>query len=121
MIERVVRESTGTGAARHYAGTMAGFWSGLSGTLRALDSIAADPVRLDEGALAPLRTLQYRLHRSSEMLEGVEPPAGARDAHHELRASLVDARDATAEVAQAIEFGGHEAAAELVFEWRGAL
>jgi hypothetical protein len=48
MIERVVRESTGTGAARHYAGTMAGFWSRLSGTLRALDSIAADPVRLDE-------------------------------------------------------------------------
>ena len=121
MIERVVRESTGTGAARHYAGTMAGFWSGLSGTLHALDSIAADPVRLDESAVAPLRTLQYRLHRSGELLEGVEPPAGARDAHDELRDALIDARDSTAWVAEAIELGGHEAAAELVFEWRGAL
>jgi hypothetical protein len=121
MIERVVREGTGTGAARHYAGTMAGFWSGLSGTLRALDSIAADPERLDEGALAPLRTLQYRLHRSSELLEGVEPPAGAKDDHDELRDALVDARDATADVVEAIELGGREAAAELLFEWRGAL
>jgi len=121
MIERVVRESTGTGAARHYAGTMAGFWSGLSGTLRALDSIAADPDRLDEGALPPLRTLQYRLHRSSELLEGVEPPAGARDGHDELRDALVDARDATADVAEAIDLGGRDAAAELLFEWRGAL
>jgi hypothetical protein len=121
MIERVVRESTGTGAARHYAGTMAGFWSGLSGTLRALDSIAADPVRLDEDVVAPLRTLQYRLHRSGELLEGVQPPAGAREAHDELRGALADARDATAEVVESIELGGHDAAAELVFEWRGAL
>jgi hypothetical protein len=121
MIERVVRESTDTGAARHYAGTMAGFWSGLSGTLRALDSIAADPDKLDDGALVPLRSLQYRLHRSSELLEGVEPPAGAKDDHDELRDALVDARDATADVVEAIELGGREAAAELLFEWRGAL
>ena len=116
-----LRQSTDTRAARGYAGTMAGFWSGLSGTLHALDSIAADPVRLDESAVAPLRTLQYRLHRSGELLEGVEPPAGARDAHDELRDALIDARDSTAWVAEAIELGGHEAAAELVFEWRGAL
>jgi hypothetical protein len=121
MIERVVRETTGTAAARQYAGTMAGFWSGLSGTLRALDSIAADPDRLDEGAVAPLRTLQYRLHRSSELLEGVEPPAGARESHDELLRSLVDARDATAEVVEAIELGGRDAAADLLYEWRGTL
>jgi hypothetical protein len=116
-----LRQSTGTRAVRGYAGTMAGFWSGLSGTLRALDAIAADPGRLDEDALAPLRTLQYRLHRSGELLGGVHPPAGAREAHDELRNSLADARDATAETVEAIEAGGPDAAAELLYEWRGAL
>ncbi len=116
-----LRQSTGTRAARGYAGTMAGFWSGLSGTLRALEAIAADGTRLDEGAAGPLRTLQYRLHRSSELLGGVRPPEDARDAHDELRDSLSDARDATAEMVEAIELGGRDAAAGLLFEWRGAL
>jgi hypothetical protein len=116
-----LRQSTDTRAARGYAGTMAGFWSGLSGTLRALDAIAVDGSRLDESALGPLRTLQYRLHWSSELLDGVRPPAGARDAHDELRASLADARDATAEMVETIEIGGNDAASELIFEWRGAL
>jgi hypothetical protein len=106
-----LRQSTGTSEARGYAGTMAGFWSGLSGTLRALDAIA----------IAPLRTLQYRLHRSGELLDGVRPPADARDAHDELRDSLSDARDATAEMVEAIELGGSRGAAGLLFEWRGAL
>jgi hypothetical protein len=100
---------------------MAGFWSGLSGTLRALEALAEDEGRLDEGALEPLRMLQYRLHRSGELLDGVEPPAGARGAHQELRDSLADARDATAEMVEAIELGGREAAGELLYEWRGAL
>lgn len=116
-----MRQTSGTSAAREYAGTIAGFWSGLSRTLRALDSIAADPVRLDEDSLGALRTLQYRLHRSSELLDGVEPPTGSREAHDELRASLIDARDATADMAEAIELGGNEAAEELIFEWRGSL
>jgi hypothetical protein len=116
-----LRQSTGTSAARGYAGTMAGFWSGLSGTLRALDAIAADRERLDESAVAPLRTLQYRLHWSGELLDGVRPPAGAKDAHDELRDSLSDARDATAEMVEAIELGGSDGAAGLLFEWRGAL
>jgi hypothetical protein len=116
-----VRQSTGTRAARGYAGTMAGFWSGLSGTLRVLDAIASDEKRLDDEAVGLLRTLQYRLHWSSELLDGVEPPAGAREAHHELCDSLVDARDATAEMVEAIELGGRAAALEQLFEWRGAL
>jgi hypothetical protein len=116
-----VRQSPGISAARNYAGTMAGFWSGLSRTLRALDSIAADPARLDHDSITSLRTLQYRLHRSSELLDGVQPPEGARDAHDELRDSLVDARDATGEMVEALEHGGEDAADELLFEWRGAL
>lgn len=120
MIESL-RASTGTSTTRGYAGTMAGFWNGLAGTLRALDAIAADSQRLEEGAVESLRTLQYRLHRSSEILAGVEPPARARGAHAELAEALVDARDATAEIAEALELEGPEGAAELLFEWRGAL
>jgi hypothetical protein len=119
MIEPL-RQSTGTRAARGYEGTMAGFWSGLSGTLRALDTIAEDGNRLGEDALGPLRTLQYRLHWSSELLAGVEPPPGARHAHTELAGALVDARDATGEFADAIE-AGDMAASTLLLEWRGAL
>jgi hypothetical protein len=120
MIEPL-RQSTGTRAARGYEGTMAGFWSGLSGTLRALEAIAADGNRLAEDALGPLRTLQYRLHWSGELLDSVRPPAGSREVHDELRDALADARDATAEMVEAIEIGGQDAAAALLFEWRGAL
>jgi hypothetical protein len=116
-----VRQISGTSTARQYAGTMAGFWSGLSRTLHALDAIAAEPQRLDDDALGPLRALQYRLHRSAELLDGVEPPVGSRAAHDELRDSLVDAREATGEMIEAIEDGGNEAGSELLFEWRGAL
>ena len=120
MIEPL-RPSTATSAARRYAGTMAGLWSGLQGTLRALDAIAADPARLDDDAVVPLRALQYRLHWSSELLDGVQPPDGSKGAHDELRDSLIGARDATGELAETIELGGHAAAAGLLFEWRGAL
>src|SRR3989442_6085374 len=100
---------------------MAGFWSGLSSTLRALEAIAADPRRLDEDALDALRALQYRLHWSSELLAGVEPPPGVRAGHEELADALVDARDATGEIAEAIQAGGPEAASGLLLECRGAL
>ena len=100
---------------------MAGFWSGLSSTLRRLEAIAADSRRLDEEALELLRALQYRLHWSSELLAGVEPPPGVRDGHEELADALVDARDATGEIAEAIEAGGCDGAADFLLEWRGAL
>lgn len=113
--------SPGTGAARQYAGTMAGFWSGLSTTLRGLESLAADSRRLDEDTIPAIRFLQYRLHWASEALAGVHPPPGALDLHTDLADALVDARDATGDVAEALELCGREAARELVFEWRGAL
>ena len=99
---------------------MAGFWSGLSGTLRALEAIAADSRRLDEDGVDQLRSLQYRLHWSSEFLAGVEPPPGAREAHVELADALIDARDATGEFADALEAECATAGAMLL-EWRGAL
>jgi hypothetical protein len=99
---------------------MAGFWSGLAGTLRGLESLAADPHRLDADMAGALRSLQYRLHWSSELLAGVEPPPGARNAHAELADALVDARDATGDFADALECGDG-AASTLLLEWRGAL
>jgi hypothetical protein len=99
---------------------MAGFWSGLSRTLHGLETLAMDPHGLDSDAAGPLRALQYRLHWSSELLAGVEPPPGARSAHAELADALVDARDATGEFADALD-AGEGAASALLLEWRGAL
>jgi hypothetical protein len=99
---------------------MAGFWSRLSTTLHGLESLAADPTRLDADALDALRGHQYRLHWSSELLAGVEPPPGIRAGHLALSDALVDARDLTGEVVAAIDAGGG-AATGLVLEWRGAL
>ena len=99
---------------------MAGFWSGLSSTLRGLELLASDSRRLDEDAVDQLRSLQYRLHWSSELLAGVEPPPGARGAHEELADSLIDARDSTGEIADALELGS-SAAGAILLEWRGAL
>jgi hypothetical protein len=99
---------------------MAGFWSGLSATLRGLEALAADPHRLEEAPVDQLKGLQYRLHWSSELLAGVEPPPGAREAHDELADALVDARDATGEVVDVLEAGSSAAGAALL-EWRGAL
>jgi hypothetical protein len=121
MIDGGVASSSGTGTAREYAGTMAGFWSRLSGTLRVLDGLAADTGRLDEDAVERLRVLQNRLHWSSELLAGVEPPPGVRAGHQELADALVDARDATGEIVEAIECGGGDRLAALLLEWRGAL
>ncbi len=115
-----LRSSAGTSAARQYAGTMAGFWSALSRTLHGLETLASDPRRLDADAVGALRSLQYRLHWSSELLAGVDPPPGARSAHAELADALVDARDATGEFADAIEAGDGNTSA-LLLEWRGAL
>ena len=100
---------------------MAGFWSGLASTLHGLEALAADSRRLDEETVDALRLLQYRLHWSSEALAGVEPPAGAREGHEELADALAEARDATGDIAEAIDLRGREGADELLLEWRGAL
>jgi hypothetical protein len=102
---------------------MAGLLGGLSGTLSRLEQLAADPdwTLADDDALAVFPGLQYTLHAASETAAGIDPPADAEASHAELSAALADARDATAEVAEAAAAGGPEAAWPLVYEWRGAL
>jgi len=105
-----------------YEAALAGVWSGLSRTLAQLEELAAEPAeRLDEDAVATLARLQYVLHSSAELAAGIEPPAGAELAHSELAAALADARDATGEVAEALEADGLYGVDPLVPEWRGAL
>lgn len=111
-----------TGTGERYASAMGELWSGLTRTLTRLEQIAGDPEQLvDDEVLDALRRLQYALHSASEHAYGLEPPAGAETAHAELAAALGGARDATAEVAEAVEDAGAEAATPLVHEWRGAL
>jgi hypothetical protein len=110
-----------TGTEERYATQMGELWSGLAQTLTRLDALAAEPERIADEDVAGLRRLQYRLHQVAERVYGLAPPAGAATAHAELCAALAGARDATAEVAEALEEDGSEGAALLVHEWRGAL
>lgn len=65
--------------------------------------------------------LQYTLHAGAELAVGIDPPAGAETMHAELVAALSEARDATSEIAQALELGESELVEPLLPEWRGSL
>jgi hypothetical protein len=111
-----------TTSGERYVTQMGELWSGLSRTLGRLDRIAGEPRSLEDGeTLDVLQRLQYRLHMAGERVYGLAPPAGAEAAHRELWASLAVARDATADVVEALTEDGPETAGLLVHEWRGAL
>jgi hypothetical protein len=114
-----VAPNAGIGERLGYAGQLEGLWNELRSTLRRLDALAAH--ELGEPAIDELARLRYSLHLLGERMVGMTPTPGAVVAHAELADALEDARDATAEVAEAIEAGGWPAAAPLVYEWRGAL
>ena len=84
--------------------------------------VAAEPERLDDDDAPPsLRRLQYALHLASEQAYGLAPPPARATAHAELADALACARDATAEVAEAVSIWGAEGVEPLLHEWRGAL
>jgi hypothetical protein len=117
-----VRPVVSSGPRGGYEAALAGVWSGLSGALGRLEAMAAEPEeRLEEESLDALARLQYTLHQASELAVGIDPPPGAELAHEELGAALADARDATAEVAEAYECEGLAGIEPLLPEWRGAL
>jgi hypothetical protein len=116
-----VRRGLGTGERERYATALAGVWSDLARTLSRLESLAARPEELDDEDLESLPALQYSLHRASELTAGITPPHGEEGWHTELAAALADARDVTAEVADALQVGARDLLAGLVLEWRGAL
>jgi hypothetical protein len=118
-----VSQELRTGERQSYATAIAGLWNGLTRTLSRLEEIAGDPdaTLAETETVEALPGLQYTLHAASETVAGIAPPAEAQSSHAELAAALADARDATADVAEAAASGGVESAWPLVWEWRGAL
>ena len=118
-LKQIVR----SGARESYEAAIAGVWTDLRTTLHRLEVLAADPDEALARDDAPERLggLQYSLHRSAELVTGLEPPLEAEAAHEELAEALTDARDATAEIAYVLDVDDAEAAKPFVYEWRGAL
>jgi hypothetical protein len=111
-----------TGTEERYAAAMGELWSGLARTLTRLDIAAAAPDALeDDGAGTALRRLQYSLHLAAEHAYGLDPPDEEAGAHAELADALTCARDATADVAEAVSVWGADGVRPFLHEWRGAL
>ncbi len=120
MIATLMRQTLGSESPRTYAVAMAGLWIDLRSALARLDGLAGDlDVLYDERETLP--TLQYDLHRASELVAGLEPPTGSELVHEELSDALAEARETTADISEALDHGGVDAAAPLVWEWRGVL
>jgi len=113
----------GSGERQGYAHELDGLWSDLRRTLRRLDEIASHPDEelAEDEAPEELSRLRYSLHVAGERAYGLAAPAETEPQVLELADALAEARDATADVADAVEDGGAGAARELVPEWRGAL
>ena len=118
-LKQIVR----SGARESYEAAIAGVWTDLRTTLHRLEALAADPDEALARDDVPERLggLQYSLHRSAELVTGLEPPLEAETAHKELAEALTEARDATAEIAYVLEVDDAEAVQPYVYEWRGAL
>jgi hypothetical protein len=117
-----VRPIVSSGARGGYEAALADVWSGLSRALAELEWLAAEPEeRLGEESLATLGRLQYVLHSASELALGIDPPPGSELAHDELAAALADAREATGEIAEALDAEGWYGLEPHLPEWRGAL
>ena len=120
MIGRAVRQTLGTGSPRAYAAAMAGLWIDLELALARLDALASDAERLLDDC-DTLPALQYELHCAAELVSALAAPEDAAVVHDELAEALAEARELTAETAEALAQRGLEAAWPLVWEWRGAL
>ena len=75
----------------------------------------------DDDASAQLQRLQYRSTPRPRIGARARAAGGAEPAHNELAGALGGARDATAEVAEALDEQGRDGVAPLLHEWRGAL
>ena len=75
---------------------------------RCSGSMPSPPTRARSTTLpSKLPVLQNRLHWAGELVAGIEPPPGAERSHAELAGALEHARDATGEVRETLDTGGH--------------
>jgi hypothetical protein len=117
-MERTVRR----GEPQTYAQAVDDLWERVGSALVRLERIAeAPPDLVAEDFVDELPSLQYSLHAGAELAVGIDPPAGAEELHGELVAALGEARDATAEVALALEAADADLVEPLLPEWRGIL
>jgi hypothetical protein len=114
--------SVRTGGRQTYSAAVTDLWERVGTALTRLERIAESPADvLVEEHSDELPGLQYSLHAGAELAVGIEPPPAAEDLHEELVAALTEARDATAEVAYAVEIDEAEGVEPLLPEWRGSL
>src|ERR671931_1660647 len=105
-----------------YTAAVTDLWERVGTALTRLERIAEHPMdTLVDEHTDELPGLQYALHAGAELAVGIDAPPSAATLHAELVAALGEARDATAEVAFALESGDAETAEQLLPEWRGAL
>jgi hypothetical protein len=122
MISERMERTVRGGERQAYTAAVADLWERVAAALTRLERIAEAPTDevLAEHA-DELPGLQYALHAGAELAVGIDPPSSAATLHAELVAALGEARDATAEVAFALETGDPDAVEPLIPEWRGSL
>jgi hypothetical protein len=117
-MERTVRG----GERLAYTAAVTDLWERVGTALTRLERIAESPA----GGLVDIHAdelpgLQYSLHAGAELALGIDAPPVAASLHAELVDALGEARDATAEVAYALDNAEVETVEALLPEWRGTL
>lgn len=121
MISGRMERTLRTGERQAYAAALASLWERVGAVLVRLERIADSPAAAADELVDELPGLQYRLHSGAELAVGIDPPLGAEAAHADLVGALAEARDATAEIAGALESRDTELVQALLPEWRGSL
>jgi hypothetical protein len=122
MIPRRMERTVRGGERLAYTAAVTDLWERVGTALTRLERIAESPSEeLVEAHADELPGLQYSLHAGAELALGIDAPPAAASLHAELVAALGEARDATAEVAFALDNAEPETVDALLPEWRGTL
>jgi hypothetical protein len=122
MIPKRMERTVRGGERLAYTAAVTDLWERVGTALTRLERIAESPSEdLLDARADELPGLQYSLHAGAELALGIDAPPSATDLHAELVAALAEARDATAEVAFALDNAEPETAEALLPEWRGTL
>jgi hypothetical protein len=122
MIPKRMERTVRGGERLAYTAAVTDLWERVGTALTRLERIAESPADdLVDAHTGELPGLQYSLHAGAELALGIDAPPSAASLHAELVAALGEARDATAEVAYALDNADAETVEALLPEWRGTL